>query len=47
LQKSALAPNRTRDIASVSFRALIAATMACLMTTAVAGTFATENSILF
>jgi CNT family concentrative nucleoside transporter len=44
---TALAPNRTRDIASVSLRALIAATLACLMTAAVAGTFATENSILF
>ena len=44
---TALAPDRIRDIASVSFRALIAATLACLMIAAVAGTFATENSILF
>ena len=44
---TAISPSRTRDIASVAFRALIAATLACLMTAAVAGTFATEKSILF
>lgn len=41
---TALAPGRTRDIASVSFRALIAATLACLMIAAVAGTFATDST---
>ncbi len=43
---SALAPSRTRDIARVAFRALIAATLACFMTACVAGTFFTQNSIL-
>jgi len=36
---SALVPERRRDIASVSWRALLAATLACLMTGAVAGVF--------
>jgi CNT family concentrative nucleoside transporter len=46
---SALASDRTRDIAGAAFRALIAATLACLMTACVAGTFYTEAkaSILF
>jgi CNT family concentrative nucleoside transporter len=43
---SALAPGRTRDIAAVAFRALIAATLACLLTACVAGTFFTKGSIL-
>jgi len=43
---AALVPKRTKDISSVGFRALIAATLACLMTAAVAGTFFTEGSIL-
>jgi CNT family concentrative nucleoside transporter len=43
---AALVPNRTKDISAVGFRALIAATLACLMTAAVAGTFFTEGSIL-
>jgi len=43
---AALVPHRTRDLSSVGFRALIAATLACLMTAAVAGTFFTEGSIL-
>ena len=37
---SALAPKRARDLAHVGFRALYAATLACLMTGAVAGLFA-------
>jgi CNT family concentrative nucleoside transporter len=37
---SALAPTRARDLAHVGFRALYAATLACLMTGAVAGLFA-------
>lgn len=43
---AALVPHRTRDISSVGFRALIAATLACLMTAAVAGTFFTKGSLL-
>jgi concentrative nucleoside transporter, CNT family len=43
---AALVPERTTDLSSVGFRALIAATLACLMTAAVAGTFFTEGSIL-
>ena len=46
---SALAPDRTRNISRVAFRALLAATLACLVTACVAGTFYTEAraSILF
>ncbi len=44
---AALVPKRTRDISSVGLRALVAATLACLMTAAVAGTFFVEGSILF
>ena len=36
---SALVPQRRRDLAAVGLRALLAATLACLMTGAVAGTF--------
>jgi CNT family concentrative nucleoside transporter len=43
---TALVPERSKDIAAVGFRALLAATMACLMTAAVAGTFYTGGSIL-
>ncbi len=43
---SALVRERTRDLAAVAFRALIAATLACLMTACVAGTFFNESSIL-
>jgi CNT family concentrative nucleoside transporter len=43
---AALVPQRTKDISAVGVRALIAATLACLMTAAVAGTFFTEGSIL-
>jgi CNT family concentrative nucleoside transporter len=42
----ALVPKRTADLSSVGPRALLAATLACLMTAAVAGTFFTGNSIL-
>jgi len=44
---SALAPNKTHTTVKVSFRALLAATLACLMTACVAGTFFTKGSILF
>ncbi|MEW6585636.1 MAG: nucleoside transporter C-terminal domain-containing protein [Nitrospirota bacterium] len=43
---AALVPERTKDLSAVGLRALIAATLACLMTAAVAGTFFTEGSIL-
>lgn len=42
----ALAPERTRNIGAVAIRALLAATLACLLTACVAGTFFTEGSIL-
>ena len=43
----ALAPEKTRYISSVAVRALIAASLACLLTACVAGTFYQEGSILF
>ncbi|MBI5099228.1 MAG: nucleoside transporter [Nitrospirae bacterium] len=43
---AALVPKRSSDISAVGFRALIAATLACFMTAAVAGTFFTGGSIL-
>jgi len=43
---SALVPGRVKDISRLAFRALLAATLACLMTAAVAGTFLTRGSIL-
>lgn len=43
---AALAPSRTRDLSRIGFRALLAATLACLMIAAVAGTFYTQGSIL-
>ena len=42
----ALAPNKTRTVAKVALRALLAATLACLLTACVAGTFFTKGSIL-
>ena len=42
----ALAPDRMRDITAVALRALLAATLACLLTACVAGTFFTKGSIL-
>lgn len=44
---AALAPGRTSDLSSVAVRALLAATLACLMTGCVAGTFFTGNALLF
>jgi len=44
---AALIPHRTRDLSDVGPRALVAATLACLMTAAVAGTFYTGSSLLF
>lgn len=43
---SALAPNRSADLAAVAPRALLAATLACLMTGCVAGVFAGDTTIL-
>lgn len=42
----ALVPSRLKDISRLSFRALLAATLACLMVGAVAGAFCTKGSIL-
>ncbi|HLA50089.1 MAG TPA: nucleoside transporter C-terminal domain-containing protein [Thermodesulfovibrionia bacterium] len=44
---TALVPQKSRDISAVGLMALIAATLACLMTAAVAGTFFTGGSVLF
>lgn len=44
---AALVPHRTKDLSSVGLRALAAATLACLMTAAVAGTYYTGSSVLF
>lgn len=44
---AALIPGRTRDLSDIGPRALVAATLACLMTAAVAGTFYTGSSLLF
>jgi CNT family concentrative nucleoside transporter len=43
---SALVPSKTYDLTKVGPRALLAATLACLMTAAVAGTFFSGSSIL-
>lgn len=42
-----LAPSRIKDLSRLGLRALLAATLACLMTGAVAGFFFTSGSILF
>jgi CNT family concentrative nucleoside transporter len=42
----ALAPPLTKNIGPIAVRALVAATLACLMTACIAGTFFTEGSIL-
>lgn len=44
---AAIVPARMRDLSRLGFRALLAATLACLMTGAVAGTFYTGSSLLF
>jgi CNT family concentrative nucleoside transporter len=43
---TALAPERARDLAKLGFRSLIAATLACLMTGAVAGVFFTGKGTI-
>ena len=42
----ALVPERLKDLSQMGFRALLAATLACLMTGAVAGAFFSAGSIL-
>ncbi len=42
----ALVPDRTSTLARFGLRALVAATLACLMTGCIAGLFASENTIL-
>ncbi|TEU06090.1 MAG: nucleoside transporter [Candidatus Aminicenantes bacterium] len=42
----ALVPERLKDLSRLGFRALLAATLACLLTGAVAGAFFTKGSIL-
>ncbi|MFA7288511.1 MAG: nucleoside transporter C-terminal domain-containing protein [Melioribacteraceae bacterium] len=42
----AIAPSKIKEFSSLSFRALIGATLACLLTAAIAGLFFTNNSIL-
>lgn len=44
---AALVPSQTQTLARVAFRALAAATLACLMTAAVAGTFYGHGALLF
>jgi len=44
---AALVPQRTKDLSGVGLRALVAATLACLMTAAVAGTCYTGSTVLF
>ena len=41
-----LAPEKAKEISQVAFRALLAATLACLMTGSVAGIFFTGTAIL-
>jgi CNT family concentrative nucleoside transporter len=43
----ALAPERMRVLSEIGLRALVAATLACLMTACVAGMFFTDQSLLF
>jgi CNT family concentrative nucleoside transporter len=43
---SALVPQKTAELSRVGFQALLAATLACLMTACIAGTFYTTGSIL-
>ncbi len=43
---SALVPERLRDLSRLGFRALLGATLACLMTACIAGFFYSDSSIL-
>jgi len=44
---TAIVPAQAHALAQVGFRALVAATLACLLTAAVAGVFFVNNSVLF
>ena len=44
---SAIAPKTTHTLTAIGFRALIAATLACLMTACIAGVFYQEGTVLF
>ncbi len=44
---AAIAPDRSADLARVAPRALLAATLACLMTGCIAGLFMTDTTVLF
>ncbi|PKL29869.1 MAG: nucleoside transporter, partial [Spirochaetae bacterium HGW-Spirochaetae-10] len=44
---TAIVPERTKDVAAVSMRALVAATFASLMTACVAGFYYSGQSLLF
>ena len=44
---AAIEPSKTRELSEVGFRALIASSLACLMTGSIAGAFYLEGSILF
>ncbi|NLE01201.1 MAG: nucleoside transporter, partial [Fibrobacter sp.] len=44
---SALVPQKTRELSQIGFRALVAATLACMMTACIAGVFLSGNSLLF
>ncbi len=44
---TAIVPAKAHVLAQVGFRALVAATLACLLTAAVAGVFFVNNSVLF
>ena len=43
----ALVPGRMKELSEVGLRALVAATLACLMTACVAGLFYADQSLLF
>lgn len=44
---AAIAPSKVKVLSEVAFRALLAATLACLMTACIAGVFYNKNIILF
>jgi CNT family concentrative nucleoside transporter len=44
---AALIPDKLNILTKIGFKALVAATLACLMTACIAGIFTTESSILF
>jgi CNT family concentrative nucleoside transporter len=44
---AAIAPSKVKVLSEVAFRALIAATLACMMTACIAGAFYNKGIILF